>query len=167
MIFQDLQPVKELQFSGENYYKMMIRRICGFMKHPVLDRLLITGFLGILLLMAGCIPPASHESGNLKGVITIGPLCPVEKNPPDTGCLPTVETYKAYPVGIWTSKGTIRVAPVTPAPDGSYTIGLDPGNYQLKLEKELAVGGSNLPASVTIISGETTLLNINIDTGIR
>jgi hypothetical protein len=35
-------------------------------------------------------------SGVLKGKISSGPLCPVEKISPDSACLPTMETYKSW-----------------------------------------------------------------------
>jgi hypothetical protein len=52
--------------------------------------------------------------------------------------------------------------------DGSYRIELIPGNYLIKLEKEQnAIGSSNLPVQVTIVAQKETVLNIDIDTGIR
>ena len=104
----------------------------------------------------------------LEGVISIGPICPVETDPPDPGCLPTAETYKAYPVSIWTSNGRRKIAQVNPALDGSYKTELDPGNYLVKLgTANNRIGSSNLPAEVTITSQNKTVLNIDIDTGIR
>ena len=36
----------------------------------------------------------SSNTGILMGKISIGPLCPVETDPPQPGCLPTADTYK-------------------------------------------------------------------------
>jgi len=33
------------------------------------------------------------EKSPLAGKVNIGPLCPVERNPPDPSCQPTEETY--------------------------------------------------------------------------
>ena len=125
-------------------------------------------FLVSLLLNSGCDKQFTQEVGFLKGVISIGPLCPVERDPPDPGCLPTYETYKAYPVSIWSSNGRRKIAHVNPALDGSYKIELNPSKYSVILgTSQNSIGSSNLPAEVVIISHTETVLNINIDTGIR
>ena len=125
-------------------------------------------FLVSLLLNSGCDKQFTQEVGFLKGVISIGPLCPVERDPPDPGCLPTYETYKAYPVSIWSSNGRRKIAHVNPALDGSYKIELNSGNYLVILETgQNSIGSSNLPVEVEIRAQAETILNINIDTGIR
>jgi hypothetical protein len=131
--------------------------------------IIITGITLLLtMLSAGCEKLTYQEAGFLEGVISIGPLCPVETDPPVTGCEPTAETYKAYPVSIWTSDGRRKITGINPALDGSYIIELSPGNYLVKLGTTgNGVGGSNLPAEVTITSQNNTVLNIDIDTGIR
>jgi len=110
----------------------------------------------------------NQEAGYLEGIISIGPLCPVEKDPPDPACLPTYETYKAYPVTIWTSDGRRKIAQLDPAIDGSYNLELNPGKYLVILGTgQNSIGSSNLPSKVEIRSQSETILNINIDTGIR
>jgi len=125
-------------------------------------------FLASLLFISGCEKQFTQEAGFLEGIISIGPICPVEKEPPAPDCLPTYETYKAYPVSIWTSNGRRKIAQINPALDGSYKIELNPGNYLVILETEQnRIGSSNLPAEVAIRSQAETILNIDIDTGIR
>lgn len=120
------------------------------------------------LLFSGCERLSNQETGLLEGIISIGPICPVETDPPDPGCLPTAETYKAYPVSIWTSNGRREIARINPALDGSYKTELTPGNYLVTLGTVTkGIGGSNLPAEVKITSLHETILNIDIDTGIR
>ena len=124
--------------------------------------------LTVLLLGFGCEKPGSSNIGFLEGRISIGPICPVEKDPPDPGCLPTAETYKAYPISVWTSNGGRKVSQINPELDGSYITDLEPGNYLIILESgSINIGSSNLPVGVTIKSGNVTTLNIDIDTGIR
>jgi hypothetical protein len=121
-----------------------------------------------LIIYTGCDKQLAHEHGFLEGVISIGPICPVETNPPDPGCLPTAETYKAYPVTIWTSNGRKKITQINPALDGSYKAELESGNYLVILETgQNRIGSSNLPAEVVIVSQNNTILNIDIDTGIR
>jgi hypothetical protein len=105
-------------------------------------------FLTGLILMSACDKEKGPNSGWLEGTISIGPICPVEKIPPDPACMPT--------------------AGLNPSLDGSFSTELPPGNYQVVLETaNKYIGGSNLPAEVSIVSQEKTILSINIDTGIR
>jgi hypothetical protein len=120
------------------------------------------------LLFLGCNKQNNQGTGFLEGVISIGPICPVETDPPETGCLPTAETYKAYPVSIWTSDGREKITQINPALDGSYKTELVYGDYLVILENgQNRPGGSNLPAEISIIPQNKTILNIDIDTGIR
>ena len=105
------------------------------------------------------------ENGTLDGIIQIGPICPVEKDPPDPGCLPTAETYKAYPIYINASNGSRTL--INPALNGSFKIELPAGTYLLTLEKKQNIGSSNLPMVVSIDPLGETVINIEIDTGIR
>jgi len=135
-----------------------------YSKNIVLSIAFLTGILFIL----GCDKKIDQETGFLEGIISIGPICPVETDPPDPGCLPTAETYKAYPVSIWTSDGGKKIAQINPALDGSYKTELDPGNYLVILENaKNGISNSNLPVTVSINPQDKTVLNINIDTGIR
>lgn len=133
-------------------------------KNIILGLTLLTG----LLLNLGCDKMNTQDEGILEGKISIGPICPVETDPPDPGCVPTVETYKAYPVSVWTSDGRRKITLLKPSMDGSYKTDLEPGKYLIILETGgNNIGSSNLPVEITIISGEITTLNIDIDTGIR
>jgi hypothetical protein len=138
----------------------MIRRSLNI----ILSKVFLFGALFIL----GCDKQINQGTGFLEGVISIGPICPVERIPPDPGCLPTAETYKAYPVSIWTSDGRKKIVQLNPALDGSYKTELVSGNYLVVLENgKNRIGSSNLPIKVSIIQENKTILNINIDTGIR
>jgi hypothetical protein len=125
-------------------------------------------FMTGLMINPGCDSKSGLDSGSLEGRISIGPLCPVETVPPDPGCLPTAETYKAYPLAVLTPESKRKVAALNPSLDGSYSVDLYQGKYLVVRENNNnGIGGSNLPKEVTILPGETTILNIDIDTGIR
>lgn len=125
-------------------------------------------FLLLIFLIPGCDKGKQREQGYLEGTISIGPLCPVERIPPDPACQPTAETYKAYPVSVYTTDGQKKVAQLNPSLDGTFTHELPTGKYLVILEKaQNNIGSSSLPVEISIISQEKTLLNINIDTGIR
>ena len=130
----------------------------------------VTGiiFLICLTFFSGCDNKKPLNPGFLKGTISIGPICPVETIPPSPACQPTAETYKAYPVGVFTADGSSKIAQLNPSIDGSYITELPPGDYLVVLEKaKNGPGSSNLPAEVSITAEDDTVLNINIDTGIR
>jgi hypothetical protein len=119
------------------------------------------------MFFSGCEKRISRPAGFLEGTISIGPVCPVERDPQHPGCLPDAETYKAYPVRIWTN-GRVKIAEINPALDGSFITELPPGNYLVILEKNQGgIGSSNLPVEVSINSLGKTILNIDIDIGIR
>ena len=131
-------------------------------------RILVVILLTCIAVMSGCDSKKALVAGILEGTISIGPICPVETIPPDPACLPTAETYKAYPVNVFTSDGKTKVAQLMPSLDGSYSSELPQGDYLIVLEgAKNNIGGSNLPVKVSIKAQDKTLLNINIDTGIR
>ncbi len=126
---------------------------------------LVGVFTIVFLLFSGC---QKKEPGFLEGNISIGPLCPVETYPQSSDCLPTLETYKAYPVVIWTSDGKKKITQIYPTVEGYFKIELDPDLYLVTLETgENSTSHSNLPETVIIVSEMTTRFDINIDTGIR
>ena len=108
------------------------------------------------------------STGTLKGTISIGPLCPVVYDPPVPACQPTAETYKSYPVSVWSTDMKTKIAVLSPALNGSYNASLPSGTWIVVLEKDpMGVGGSNLPVSIKVTEGSDTQLDISIDTGIR
>jgi hypothetical protein len=138
------------------------------MKKDSLRKMFCFIFLTGLILMSACDKEKGLNPGWLEGIISIGPICPVEKIPPDPACMPTAETYKAYPVSVFTSDGKQRIIQLEPSLDGTFKSELSPGNYLVVLEiANKHIGGSNLPAEVSIFSQEKTMISINIDTGIR
>jgi hypothetical protein len=121
----------------------------------------------ILVFVTGC-DKSEKESGYLAGTISIGPICPVERIPPDPGCLPTAETYKAFPVSVYSSDGEEKITELNPSINGTFSCELPIGNYIVILENTISkIGGSNLPVNISIKLQDTTRLNISIDTGIR
>lgn len=129
------------------------------------------GMLALVLmihLMGSCDQQESQimEQGLLAGTVIIGPLCPVESNPPDPNCQPTEDTYKTYPIAVWTIDKKSKLGQIQPNVDGSYSLELPVGSYLIDLENQHFFGAS-LPATFKIIPNETNILHIDIDTGIR
>ncbi len=123
----------------------------------------------LMLIVAGCTQQQNiPQTGFLQGKITIGPLCPVERNPPDPKCSPNTETYKAWQMAVYSPNNEI-VSLLEPDLTGNYKIELPVGSYMIDFEskKNFGVGRSNLPTTIKISKNETTTLDIDIDTGIR
>lgn len=106
------------------------------------------------------------KTGVLRGKVTIGPLCPVERMPPDPNCQPTELTYRAWQIAVYTLDKKTKLAQIEPDLDGSYQVGLPAGEYLIDFEEDYIFGRS-LPTTVIIEKDETKVLNIDIDTGIR
>src|SRR3989344_2788911 len=123
--------------------------------------LLLIGFFIIGVVFAACTKQTGkiEEKGFLEGKIDIGPLCPVARDPPDPGCEPTEETYKNWPMAVF-SPGKKIVAKITPDKDGNFNLELPVGNYVVDLENKESsrIGGNNLPAAVEIEAGQTANL---------
>lgn len=99
--------------------------------------------------------------GVLEGAVTIGPLCPVEPCgdrfvSPYSGIELVLQQQGGVSLRVpIQAEGVFRAA----VPVGSYTVNMSPCEY-LGCE-------SAFPLTVDIVDGETTTLNIDIDTGIR
>lgn len=110
-------------------------------------------------------PSIGSTVGILSGKVTIGPICPVERV--GVPCPVPSEAYLSREfIAVGTDGKT--VASFHADPDGSYNVSLAPGIYVVKSAKTgIGYFSKDLPATVTIVSGQTVTLNINIDTGIR
>lgn len=120
----------------------------------------------VLALLFACAPPAPQPTGTLQGHVTIGPLVPVQRvDEPDP--TPAPEVYAAYPIIIYSADGSAEIAILVIDSQGNYQIELPVGDYLIDRERLGPSSAAGLPASITITAGETTVLDIDIDTGIR
>ena len=123
-------------------------------------------FIWTILLVGSCHTNTAEETGTLSGKISIGPICPVESIPPNPACLPTQATYDNWPVYVWSMDKKEKIALLQPLLNGIYTLKLPVGNYIIDLDKQ-HIFGKNVPTTLSIKSNETTVFDVNIDTGIR
>jgi hypothetical protein len=111
---------------------------------------------------------ASSSAGNVTGVATAGPVCPVER-PGDSACAPR-------PVGgavlLVTRPDGTEVTRVTTVADGRFSLNLPPGDYLLVPQPVNGLMGT--APSVPFTVGPTgqpgpspTTLQVEYDTGIR
>jgi hypothetical protein len=133
---------------------------------PLIIIIVVITIIAFVIVMFGGGLPAEtgNKTGILTGKVSIGPLCPVEPCTVPHDRL--VAAYAARPITISTPDGTF-VTTVTADPESGYTVALKAGTYVVAIPKQGIGGSPDLPATVTIRSGETVVLNISIDTGIR
>ena len=100
------------------------------------------------------------------GTITAGPVCPVERNPPDPQCAPR-------PVGgaivIATNASGEEIGRATSAADGSYELVVgQTGTALLTAQPVAGLMGVPQPVSVALTSpSEVEHVDLSYDTGIR
>src|SRR6266540_623298 len=123
---------------------------------PVLSILLL-----FLVACAGRSPSSSGEGG-IRGIVLLGPTCPVEtlEGPCPDRPLADVE--------VQVLQGGDVVASVRSDGDGRFTVALDPGHYEVQaMLQEGGPGMSAKPVDVNVTSGEFADVNVPVDSGIR
>jgi hypothetical protein len=127
--------------------------------------------------------------GKIVGTVTIGPICPVERIPPDPACQPTPEMFARVKILVRRPGGeTVRQVDLDER--GNYSVELEPGTYLVDTNRHgFGIGGGELdsvwpdtvrpdsireggsyqvlPVVVELEPGETERVDIEIDTGIR
>jgi hypothetical protein len=110
-------------------------------------------------------PAAEAPRGTLSGAVTIGPNCPVETTAGP--CPPPPGAYTLRKVLVETADASKVLYVVDIDEHGFYRIDLVTGAYTVDLQKNGIDRSADVPARVTITRGVATVLNINIDTGLR
>ena len=111
----------------------------------------------------GGLPIDSGVDSGVRGVVLLGPTCPVMRDPPEPGC-----ADKPYATTIIVRRASSSSIVATGKSDASgvFELSLPPGSYIL-----LAEGGATLPrcgeVNVTVVAGRYETANISCDTGIR
>ncbi|MDZ4247410.1 MAG: hypothetical protein U1D67_09865 [Dehalococcoidia bacterium] len=123
---------------------------------------------GMLLIMS-C-PPVYSGKGILEGGVTIGPLSPVERPGFETPVPAGI--FDSRKINIYDEKGKKLVAEVDikqidKKAEGTFSVQLSPGRYLVDVNHLGIDSSGDVPETVEIFSGRTTVLNIDIDTGIR
>jgi hypothetical protein len=116
--------------------------------------------LGIILLGA-CRAAASPEPGALEGRVWIGPMCPVVVA--GTEC--PDQPYAAE-LDVADEGGDI-VTTVRSGEDGRYRVSLAPGEYTLIPRSPAAGLPFADPIPIVLAAGETTVVDVHYDSGIR
>lgn len=101
----------------------------------------------------------------LHGTVSAGPVCPVERNPPDPAC---ADRPVAGAVLVVLDATGGEVARVTSGADGRFQVELGPGAYRLVPQPRQGLMGTAVPVAFQVEAGESpTPLAVSYDTGIR
>jgi hypothetical protein len=135
-----------------------------------LGRMSIRVLLSVAIgLLAACQAPAIGPSVDpsaleLIGIAQAGPVCPVERVPPDPAC---ADRPVAGALLLVTENGD-EVARTTTEADGSFHLRLAPGDYQLVPQPVKGLMGTAAPLEVRLRDGAVPApLVVAYDTGIR
>ena len=105
------------------------------------------------------------DATGVRGTVTAGPTCPVERDPPDPDC---AARPVAGAVLVFTDAQGAEVARTTSAADGTFTVELAPGAYRLTAEPVEGLMGTPEPMDVEVEAGQPIAeLQVSYDTGIR
>jgi hypothetical protein len=118
----------------------------------------------LILPVAGCVGEPQNP-GMLKGRVTIGPIWPVE-TPGETRVIPP-KVYEARKVMVYDKGGKRLIKEVSLSSQGYYSVQLDPGIYTVDINRIGIDSSREVPKPIVIESGQTVVLDIDIDTGIR
>ncbi|MEO5635096.1 MAG: hypothetical protein ABIS26_00035 [Candidatus Paceibacterota bacterium] len=114
-----------------------------------------------------CINNANSGSrvaaGYLSGHVTIGPFCPVEQV--GKPCPPPEGAYTSREAIVYESDGKTEKERMHLDTNGNYKFTLGPGTYYVQIAP--AGIGPGEKKAATVKSFETTVVNFDIDTGIR
>lgn len=106
--------------------------------------------------------PIAQKKGTISGNVSLGPICPVERIPPDPKC-----ADKPYQTSIRIQKGSVLYTTAQSNSAGQFTVSLAPGVYTFT-----AVGGNSVPPTcrpeqVTVTADQSQSITLYCDTGIR
>jgi carboxypeptidase family protein len=131
-----------------------------------LHGVLVAPLAAVLLLIAAACGQVAQPgaTGTIEGVVTAGPICPVQSA--EDPCPPKPVTDRE--VDIQTHTGARVVSAETDAA-GRYRVAVPPGSYVVQVQiVQGAVGiHQTTPGDVTVVANQTVTLNIELDTGIR
>jgi hypothetical protein len=101
------------------------------------------------------------DSG-VRGMVTIGPTCPVERMPPDPNC---ADRPQSANFAIDSPAGA-QVATVASSTDGSFSIALPAGTYVIHLQGPAAMPSMS-PQEFTVPAHGFVEVRLSLDSGVR
>ena len=117
---------------------------------------------------SGAPPVPIPSSGGpwLVGVATAGPVCPVERIPPDPACAPRPVVGATIVV---LDRGGREIARATTGADGTYRVAVSAGSVRVQAAPVTGLMGTPAPIDAVVPAGPGAWLRVDMayDTGIR
>lgn len=137
------------------------------------NRILVIILLTILLASISIGPGCQNEQvipGTLEGTVTIGPIWPVERPGEKQPVSPQV--FESRKVVIYNESKRkvlkeVDLIQIGQSAQASYNVQLKPGKYIVDINRGGIDNSSEVPKKIEIESGQTVIVDIDIDTGIR
>ena len=133
-----------------------------YSSQPIFQLVLI---LILLVILSSCIP-GPREYGIIEGQVNIGPLQPAMQAGEEAPT-PHPEVYAAREIVVYKKNGVTEFTSLEIGATGWYEGELPVGTYVIDINRIGIDSADNLPKKIEIKAGITTLLDIEIDTGIR
>ena len=134
--------------------------------HKNIIRFSMAGILLMLILMGpGCQKKSGVYYGLLEGQITLEPLCP--EPPCDLSPSELTAFWANRQVIIYTPDTSEVISRITLTPAAGYSVALEVGDYIVDINYFGEDISPSVPATVTIASGFTAVLDIDIDTNLK
>ena len=128
----------------------------------------VVAWLLVALVMVACTGPSAAPTGasttGIRGSVTAGPVCPVEKNPPDPSCAP--RPVAGATIVIRNASGA-QVAAAVSGADGAFSVSVPPGDYVIDPTPMSGLMGTAPQQTASVTSGSMTTVELQYDTGIR
>ena len=106
-------------------------------------------------------PPVSTEVGTVTGTVLLGPVCPVERNPPDPNCAPRPYECDFVLVNGGYAKNVRSNA------QGKFSVEVPLGTYRLSSVSQRVMPYCAPVESIAVIAGQDTNIEVSCDSGIR
>jgi hypothetical protein len=123
-------------------------------------RVVIVAIVAVALLLVGCSAPARVDSG-IRGTVTLGRVVPAAE----------LSTAGPRPYGadlvIEPQDGSSSAAKVKSAPDGRFSLDLEPGIYVIRAADKNKSAAVLKPVTVTVEPHAYTEVSVPFDSGIR
>jgi hypothetical protein len=119
----------------------------------------------LALLLAGCLAPygGGDVGSGIFGVATLGPTCPVEREPPDPQC--TDRPYGGQLVAESADGGVTGTFSTNAV--GEFNVSLPAGEYSIRTPEPGRLPTCSNAEPVVVLIGRWTRADVACDTGIR
>ena len=107
--------------------------------------------------------PTAGKTG-IRGTVTSGPRCPVERVPPDPSCAPSPVTGAVIVVR---DAAGAEVDRTVSGAAGTYFSAVPAGSYTVEAQPIQGLLGTPPPQQVVVPAGERATVDLSYDTGIR